>query len=195
MDLAASAAGGAERLFFALPLPDDTRLAIDRAVRDGLGPAPGARVPPEANLHLTLRFLGHVDQDLKSGLVARARSLSSIPFTLGLGGWGAFPNPARATVAWIGVIEPSGALAALARELEDAARAVGLRAEERPYHPHVTVARFRVPTDLRDVLANLPPIGLAVPVDHFTLVRSVLGGGPPRYETLAALGLAGRPTR
>ncbi len=69
--------------------------------------------------------------------------LTEPPFSLRLTGLGAFPRPGAATVLWVGVEDATGAVERLAAQCEQAARDVGFEPEERPFHPHVTLARIR----------------------------------------------------
>ncbi len=179
----------AERLFYAVPLPEVTRSEIQRAI--GVAPAvAGARWVPPENLHLTLRFLGDTDSARRASLEEAVRELQlPPPFSIRLRGWGAFPRPARADVLWIGVEDHEGALRTAAEQLEAAARAAGFVPEERPFRPHLTAARLRPPADLRRVLPTLPPVDATVPVDRLALVRSTLGHGPAVYDEVGILRL------
>ena len=106
------------------------------------------------------------------------------PFEIELGEAGRFPPRGRPRILWRGV-GPAGPLTALARRLEDAARELGFRAEERPFRPHLTLARAR-----RGERATLPagddPLPAAGPfrVERATLFRSVLHPSGARYTAL-----------
>lgn len=88
-----------------------------------------------------------------------------MPFVLSLGGGGAFPNPRRASVLWLGLREGSDALTALAEDLGP---------HDRPYRPHLTLARANRAHDLRAAIAALDACGSSDPwtVDEIVLFDS-----------------------
>lgn len=128
------------RLFFALMLPTSVRRAL-AALRPDLG---HVRWVPESQLHLTLRFLGEVDEATVEPLLEAvgARRDGWPPLTLAVRGLGIFGPLERPRVLWAAV-DPVGPVATLARSLDAAAVEVGLPAEDRPFAAHVTLARFR----------------------------------------------------
>lgn len=199
------------RVFAAVPIPHETQLAVDRwrsALPSPLGssgPGPGSgsgsgsgegsvRPVPVGNFHLTLRFAGEVERvGLERLCAALDQAETPAPFKMGLGGLGAFPKPSRATTAWLGVESGRDSLARLAEAAEEAARAAGRPPEERPFHPHLTLARFRPPVDLRpagaggrDDPAGSPAarLGVKVTVTKVVLYRSFLGKKPARYQVM-----------
>lgn len=129
---------------------------------------------PAANLHLTLAFLGEVDEARVGVLPALADAIETRAFRLDFDRVGSFP---RAHVAWVGCAKAPAALiglqAALARSLADG----GFALEERAFAPHLTLARK---TQGRLPARSIDPIGWRV--EGFSLVRSRAG----RYETAAS---------
>jgi RNA 2',3'-cyclic 3'-phosphodiesterase len=178
------------RLFFGIPLPHEARATLERALSTiPPGVLPG-RLTPADNWHITLRFLGTTSPEQQGKLEAAvARAPLPGPFDLRLGSWGAFPGPQRARVFWIGVEDTDGSLVRLAGMLEHVARVSGFAPEDRPFKPHVTLARFRVPVDVRPLLNVPSPIGVSLRVAQVTLFESQLGSGAPRYEAIAMLPL------
>jgi 2'-5' RNA ligase len=133
------------RLFLAIELPESALRSLV-ALQDELRPAlPGWRWLPASCLHLTLRFLGEVDENADVAQRARWRlAIAGHPaLRLELGEVGVLPGRARARVLYAGVTSasPEGALAAIASALEDEARRLGYPPEQRPLRPHVTLAR------------------------------------------------------
>lgn len=151
-------------------------------------PIPGRLAPPE-NWHITLRFLGTVDQ------VTYERFLSALdvadvgPFRVRLGGVGAFPNARHATVVWVAVEEGERELESLNEVSEEAAQSAGLPVDERPFRPHLSLARVRPPADVRALAGT--PVGLGWRCDRVVVYRSDTGRGGARYDPLETLRLEG----
>ena len=127
------------RLFAALSVPDAIAAQIvplQTGVRE-------AYWHPRENLHITLRFFGEMREDLARDLdAALADALSaSVPFSIHLHGAGRFGR-ADPHSLWLGLGE-SPALHKLAADIERIARRVGLPAQTRKFHPHVTLAALR----------------------------------------------------
>jgi RNA 2',3'-cyclic 3'-phosphodiesterase len=172
------------RCFVAVPLGEDLRLAL-RTLVDGWRDGPdvaGLRWTDPDSWHVTLAFLGSVEADRIDRIVASLREVAAAhrPMRLETGGLGAFPSAGRARVAWYGVADPDGRLAALARDVR---RATGVTGSE--FRGHVTLARARRdPVSVRELVDRPSPTGM-LSVDHVALMRSHLGRGPARYEGLA----------
>ncbi|MFQ5791771.1 MAG: RNA 2',3'-cyclic phosphodiesterase [Acidobacteriota bacterium] len=148
------------RAFIAIDISDRVRSAIDKVTSELREVARDARWVSRENLHLTLRFLGRSDEKI---LEAMSRELDGAAervrtFTLCFRGMGFFPSSRRPRVLWIGVPEPPQELLELQQQLEEAARKLGFRPEERRFAPHLTVARFRT---------TRPQPELALLVDRF----------------------------
>ncbi|HXV77552.1 MAG TPA: RNA 2',3'-cyclic phosphodiesterase [Candidatus Polarisedimenticolaceae bacterium] len=182
------------RLFLAVR-PADHVVERLRELQRMLGAThPGWRWVPPSQIHLTLRFLGEVDEATE--LAAQShwqRAARSVPrFRLALGGVGRFPPRGRARVLWIGVGDPDGgtALAELAERIEQATRLSGFAAERRPFHSHLTLARAgkqapgAVPIAADAVHA--PPFL----VDRVVLFQSELGPTGARYTERSSFALA-----
>jgi len=103
-------------------------------------------VKPE-NLHYTLRFLGELGEDgARRASAAAAEAATLTPaFDAALGGFGAFPNPSRARVIWIGMSAGSEALVALAAALERLLTRRGFDRADKPFAAHLTLGRVREP--------------------------------------------------
>ena len=99
-------------------------------------------VPPE-QIHLTLKFLGNVPAEQVAMITqAMARAVQGQPaFTLRAQSLGCFPHASRPRVLWVGLADPSQALAHLNERLTTALLPLGFPPEEHPFHPHLTLAR------------------------------------------------------
>ncbi len=172
------------RLFVALGLSDDTRHALAAYLTDHLDPLPGSVVPPQ-NWHLTLRFLGDVAPDRYDRLLFELSEADlGEPFAMSYGGLGAFPKPGKATVLWLGVDRGEAAVTELAAAVERATVAAGFPPEDRPFRPHLTLARIRPPRDVWRWLEAEPVPPLGVAVGAVGVYQSHLGDGSARYELL-----------
>ena len=145
---------------------------------------PGKVVPPE-NWHLTLRFLGTVDEVTVDRVVAGLDQADlGPPFSIMFGALGAFPGPKRATVLWRAVADPDERLAELASGSEEACRAAGLEPEDRPFRAHLTLSRLRPDQDVRALVEAEAPESVTMHVSEVCLFRSHLGGPHARYEVV-----------
>jgi 2'-5' RNA ligase len=134
------------RAFIAVEIPSEIHKAIEsktsslRAMLDSRL----VRWVPTGNIHLTLKFLGDVSpasvEMLSQMLSAEVSQHTS--FELKFGGLGAFPNPRRPRVIWIGIQAPAE-LEALQRGIEAAAATLGYPNEKRPFSPHLTIGRVK----------------------------------------------------
>jgi len=178
------------RLFLAVPLTEDARQAITRHLRGALAhPLPGRQVRPE-NWHLTLRFLGEVDEVGADRVVREVDAAERGPaFTVQWGSLGAFPRPRRATVLWLGLERGVEEAERLAAVVEESLEAAGFAPEDRPFRSHMTLSRLRPDQDVTVVLEAVPPVGLAMAVNRVVLYQSHLGPGGPRYEQVESFPL------
>jgi 2'-5' RNA ligase len=137
------------RLFVALEIPSAVRKNLATLIDElRAADAPSenkARWVHAENLHVTLKFIGHVDGeklDAIRGALAEVRSDASVE--LRFRGLGFFPNDRRARVLWAGV-EGSPNLATLADEIDARLAKLGIARETRDFAPHLTLARFDPP--------------------------------------------------
>jgi 2'-5' RNA ligase len=179
------------RAFVAVRPPD----AVLEALEETLAPARRVMVGPRwagrDQWHVTLQFLGPVATlaPVVHGLATAVAGLE--PFRFQLGGSGAFPNPGRARVVWIGALEGAEAMAGLAGAVTGALAPLGYEAEARPFRSHVTVARLREPGAVTPALAALGdgPVGEAWTVEEIVLYQSRLSPSGSQYSVLARLPL------
>jgi len=175
------------RLFAAVALPETVRRHLADAVEQvrtaaveptGTGRAGAVRWTDPASWHLTLAFYGAVAGAENALLMAALDGLAARhrPLQLALGGAGRFGQ----RVLWAGVTGNRSAVLALAASTAEAGRIAGIGpAEDRPYHPHLTVARGGPGADLSGAAAALDGYaGPAWRVEELVLVESQLGQGP-----------------
>lgn len=126
------------RLFVALALPEDLRTRLAGLA----GGVPGARWVAPENLHLTLRFIGEVDDAQARDVDAALAQISAPALTLNLAGVDRFGAGDKVRSLWVGVDE-CVELSRLHSNIEHAVRRSGLPAEGRKFKAHVTLARFK----------------------------------------------------
>lgn len=133
------------RTFVALLLPPAWTGYLAR-VREELAPrTSGMSWVQPGNIHITLRFLGDLGEDgaRRAGESVR-RGAEGVPAPAArLGGLGGFPNLDRARVLWIGLEAGAEEAVALARAVNDALREDGFGPPDKPFRPHLTLARVR----------------------------------------------------
>ena len=182
------------RLFVAVTLPSEAREAIARLIHAlRAADVSGVRLVDPDGVHLTLKFLGNVDSSRVPTLTDALDAVGkgSVPFALHLRDVGVFPDRRSPRVPWAGVSGDTDALAALARRVDDACANMGFPREQRPFSPHLTLARLRdrASADERrragTVLADigLPPAE-SFAVEAFHLIRSTLTPSGPLYDTV-----------
>lgn len=172
------------RVFVAAGVDDDTRHGIAQLLTERAPHLPGKVVPP-ANWHVTLRFLGEIDDPTFDRLIAALATADlGSRFPVRWAGLGAFPRPAKATVLWVGLDRGEELLAGLAERVDDAIDAAGLPGEDRPFNPHLTLSRIRPPEDVSTLVATVPPLQVTMGVDRVAVYQSRLGAGAPTYRIL-----------
>ena len=162
------------RLFFGLWPDPVTRRGLAALARD-LN-IPGGRVVHPEDLHLTLQFLGPVPAARLAAVGAAADRVDGSPFELRITHTGHWPRP---RIAWCAPGEVPGALSVLVRGLGEQLAAVGYPPEDRPYRPHVTLAR-----KARGAPAGTLAQSIRWPVSSFVLAESLSVPEPPRYRIL-----------
>jgi len=183
---------------FVAVVPDQDARAAAAELRDrvrAVAPA-GARWVSDAALHVTLAFLGSIDAELlprlRDALASAVGDL--VPFDVTLGSPGAFPSAARPRVLWIGIASGGDPFCRLAGAVRAAMAPLPVEKEERPFRPHLTIARVRSPSRAPTLTADLRRVRLAETgwrVRNVTLFESVPGAGGPTYRALATVPLGG----
>lgn len=178
------------RAFFGLPIPEPHRQALEPYVARCATASPEFRWVAAANLHLTVRFLGHVHSTLAESLGDAVVSDGLHAFDLQLGAeLGSFKRGRLARVIWIGLAsgaEPAGVLAA---QVEARCREAGLEPETRAFNPHLTLARAKGREGAPLPALAQPPELPQWRADELILYRSQLGRGGSVYEPLRRIRL------
>jgi 2'-5' RNA ligase len=183
------------RVFIAIQLPEYVKLCA-RRVREQLRPS-GADIKwvEDDNYHITLKFLGEVDQKeivgISQELAKAAQEIKA--FNLALSQPGAFPNFKQPRVLFLGLSGQLGPARELGQKIDGGLQGMGFKPDHRR-HFHLTLGRFRSHRKLPDLLSildNLSPIdNRPFPVREFYLMESRLSRKGPEYLILDRMKLA-----
>lgn len=183
------------RTFIAIDISDElkSKLAdLQARIRKSV---PNLKFTAPHQLHLTLKFLGEIDESqlpditaVVEALAARRPPFEVVPKTLGT-----FGRPTNITVMWLGLTDPSNILHALHADLERSLAPLGFPPEERPFKAHLTLARNKNPNLSKHILKALesePPFkAVAERVETVTLYESKLESTGAVYRAIGRFGL------
>ncbi len=182
------------RVFIALELSDAARAGILAVIGEFRQRGVRASWSRTSTIHLTLQFLGDVEESELENVVEAVRSCAAdvAPFRMSIGGLGAFPSPRRPRVIWVGVDAPDE-LYELQERIEGALTELGIKRERRRFHPHVTLGRLRDSTaDVERLLGQLTAPVESTRVDSVRVMKSTLASSGAIHEVVAEVGLAGK---
>ncbi len=190
------------RSFIAIELPEEAKKGLAR-LRKGLERDEHGFVKwvDPQGIHLTLKFLGNIPAkratEITEAMKEAAQAIS--PFQLEISGLGAFPSLKQARVFWVGVSGELDKLSALQQNIDSVLAALGFAREERPFVPHLTLARMREgasPSERRSfgelVDSTIFEDKYPVDVEAVRLMRSQLTPAGAIYTCLSVVGLGGQ---
>lgn len=191
------------RTFIAIELGEVARAFLIRESARLARELPAVHWADPAGLHLTLAFLGELDDARLADAQAATGEAAPVvaPFALRIAGLGSFGPPTSPRVVWAGVAGDLPALARLHAALSAALEQRGFALDTRPFAPHLTLARVRAPLPpvaaarLGDLIrasqhtANRHPTGASISVDHLSVMKSELARPIARYTCLRAVPL------
>jgi 2'-5' RNA ligase len=162
------------------------------ALQEELGRfGPGVKWTRADNLHLTLLFLGEVEELEVVSIcrVVKQRARRHAPFAVDVAGLGAFPNPRRPKILWAGLTEGVAELRALHADLEEGLLDLGCyRREDREYTPHLTLGRLSHDDRAEEWGPTLAKYADwqagSSPVDDVLVMASEMRRGGPEYSVL-----------
>jgi RNA 2',3'-cyclic 3'-phosphodiesterase len=182
------------RLFVALEIPSDVRENLAVLIKSLRAVSPQTRWVRPENLHVTLKFIGEVPEGKLAAFraaLAGVRSEQSV--ALDFRGLGFFPNEKHPRVFWAG-IEASPNLKTLATDIDGATEKLGIPREQRPFSPHLTLARFeppRLPETLRGpIRENVGREFGSLRTSQFRLIESKLKRSGAEYTTVESFPFA-----
>ncbi|HEX6989055.1 MAG TPA: RNA 2',3'-cyclic phosphodiesterase [Bacillota bacterium] len=178
------------RCFLAVPVGERVREALARWLRTIRGRLPNARWVDPQHYHLTIKFFGEQPaaavERLAAALAGGVAGFGA--FEVEITGFGAFPGLDRPRVLWAGVGAGADDLRRLAGIVDAALVGRDIPADRRDFHPHLTLARFRVPARGRDlppeVLQDLRRPWGRFEIDRVDLMQSRLTPNGAQYSIL-----------
>jgi 2'-5' RNA ligase len=182
------------RLFVALEIPSGVRENLAALLKSLRKVSPQTRWVRPENLHVTLKFIGEVAETKLAVIrtaLAQVRSDRSV--TVDFRGLGFFPSEKHPRVFWAG-IEASENLKTLAADIEMATEKLGVQREQRPFSPHLTLARFappRLPEKLAAAIQeNATHDFGSLKANQFHLIESKLKPSGAEYTTVESFPFA-----
>lgn len=169
------------RLFIAVQLCREIKLHLEE-LQDKIG---HARLIPVKDFHLTLKFLGDVQESRLSRITEELSHIKTCPFRLSLSKTGYFPAKGNIRVIWVGC-EPKEKIAALQHTVDISMAKTGFSREKR-FHPHITLCRVKYTLDKKRFAENISKIkvnSIRCPVEGFDLIKSTLTSNGPVYEVI-----------
>jgi 2'-5' RNA ligase len=183
------------RLFIAIDLPDDWRRILSEPEQSIGWLGRGVKWVAPRGMHLTLKFLGEVDEKLLPGIhTGMMRACAEFaPLVIRLRGTGVFPDAKRPRVYWAGIEGPPALLSLQAR-LDGEMQRLGFPREDREFRPHLTLARIKDPIGkqrMTDALLSFALESEPADVREVLLMRSHLSSEGARYEAIWRCALGG----
>lgn len=193
------------RCFIAVDLPGELKRQIGSIIdkinsaSKGLTSSEDIKWVPHENIHLTLKFLGDVKEEVLASVGQRLKTVCRIhkPFNISIKGTGAFPSHKKPNVLWVG-IERSEELNKLHIDIDIAMSELGFEREERPHAPHLTIGRVKNREDIAPVIKSLYEFREqffgTTKVAEVHLIKSILKPSGAEYSKLASFRLKGEMT-
>ena len=181
-------------LFLALQIPDHIRAAFGFLIKELRSVQPQAKWVRMENLHITLKFLGDTEPEkLQTVQTALLSIHSEQSVHLEFRGLGFFPNEKKSRVFWAG-LQATSNLAELAARIDRAMHDLGFPLEQRPFVPHLTLARFEPPGVSPELLTVVRPRMLdsfgSLTTTEFHLIESKLKPTGAEYTTVQTVRFA-----
>ena len=165
------------RLFISIDFTEEVKDVLKDAVKQLRRQTRSAGFTREENLHLTLAFIGEVEEDDVYDIIEIMKHTDMKPFDISVSGSGHFGD-----LWWIG-INKKGSLAKLADHLKKQLRDAGFDIDNKKFKPHITVARRVVPNKTHDdIKLSIPETSMTV--DGFSLMKSERIDGRLTYTEL-----------
>ena len=170
--------GEKTRCFIAIELSREIRETLWQIEDELKKTIDGVKWVKPDNIHLTLKFLGHIEKEIVEGIKEILNKIAgqTKPFKIKLSSPGAFPSPDRPRVIWIGV-EENKESSHLANLIDEKTASLGIEKESRAFHPHLTLARVKFLKDkfsVKNAFASLKVSPVEMTASKVTLFQSTL---------------------
>ena len=184
------------RLFIAINLPKNIKDSLFKSQKSISGNLAKINWVAKKNLHITLKFLGNVEDNKIENLIELASKAvaGTGSFKAKFKGVGTFPGGSNPRIIWVGTDEGGDKLCNLAKNLEETLSNAGYKSEEREFRPHITIGRIKGKTGLDKLKEKLlahkeSEFGEAL-IDRIHVMKSTLTPKGPLYEKIQPLDLA-----
>ena len=188
------------RVFVAIDIGDAMRREAQRVIAALTTKLEQVKEPPKvawvkpAALHVTIRFLGEVDEaEVERLKPMLAPPIAMAPFDVSWRGIGAFPSNRQPRALWLGVIKGAAQLAAIEAEISARVAGAAVQLDDRALLPHLTLGRIKMPgkgIDWPKILKTCELRNVTSHIDKVTLYRSQLSQYGPNYTELVSAPLA-----
>ena len=175
------------RAFIAVEISDEVRkniTKIEKAMEEEL-PSDKIKIVDPQLIHITLKFLGEIDESKVEGIKEALSSIKFSPITLKCKGVGVFPNEKFIRVIWVGIEEDNELhrLKKIADEVEEKMGALGFGKSDYPFSPHITIGRAKAKVEIANFLRKYKDTDFGkFTVDEIKLKKSTLTQKGPIYE-------------
>jgi len=177
------------RAFIALQISDEMKCELSRIQQELKKVSDGISWTGEDSMHLTLKFLGDINDEQVLEIKEILDGISSVtsPFETSLFKVGAFPDLNRIRVLWVGMDKACAEIEKIAAALEEELGKIGFFKEDRPFSAHLTLGRVRSAKNkekLKEIVSSVEVAPNACLIDHITLYQSTLTPKGPVYSPL-----------
>lgn len=177
-----------KRIFLAIPLSEESKLQLSQKVKSMQHDLPFQNWVHEEDYHVTLHFLGECTEQQVDEVITLLQNTPTpvSDFTLRIGNWGTFGRENQPRILWTGFVDLSPSLIQHQRHIIHLLSPIGFPPDNRPYRPHITVARKYQLENFSEGL--LDPFRMGSPfiewnVSEYALYESNLGK-KPMYEVI-----------
>jgi 2'-5' RNA ligase len=182
------------RTFIAIPTPDGVRQALTDIQAELKTANAAVKWEPSEKLHITLRFLGGVEERQLPLLMADcSKSICNLfSFSLVYEGFGCFPDVRNPRIIWAGSHNDDGALIRMHKEIDDTVVRYGFERENRAFHPHITLARVKGRQNIPNLIKMLQSVTFEphpVTIDEVHIMKSELRPTGSIYTKMQTIAL------
>jgi 2'-5' RNA ligase len=178
------------RLFIAISPPDKIKEELALLAGSLSSGEPGLKKVQKENCHITLKFLGEVDEKKLEEIKAELSKIEAEKFKISLKGTGAFPNESYVRVVWVGVEEGKQESLRLQEEIDQELSKIGFP-KEKNFEPHLTIARVKFLKDKPGFLEKLrkAKFSSSFSAGSIELIESSLTPNGPIYKVISRFNL------